>query len=249
VIARTIRYEAIDSTNAEAHRLAAAGEREPLWITAESQSAGRGRMGRSWVSEPGNLYATLLLTIEGDARTASQLSFVAALAMRDVAAALRNSEKGFALKWPNDVLLNGAKICGILAETLLVLAPGALVVGVGMGLNLAHAPQGTPYPVAALGAHVSPADALGILQARFADGLALWNHGEGFSTIRENWFAHAIGKRGRASINMNGTPHEGVFAGLAADGALILEKDDNSTMTIHAGDIRFAELDALRAQP
>ena len=249
MIARTIRYEAIDSTNAEAHRLADAGERGPLWIVAESQSSGRGRLGRSWVSEPGNLYTTLLLTIEGDARAASQLSFVASLAARDTAADLLRSDRGLALKWPNDVLLQGAKFCGILPESLLTLAPAAMVVGIGIGLNLAHAPEATPYPVAALGGHIAPADALAVLRGHFARWFSLWNMGAGFAAIRENWFAHAMGKRGRATIDMNGTTHEGAFTGLAADGALILEKDDKSEMIVHAGDVRFAELEALRARP
>ena len=92
--ARLLHFEAIDSTNAEAHRLAKEGERGPLWILADLQSQGRGRLGRHWVSEPGNLYATFVFTFHGSALVASQVGFVAALAIRDTAAEVLPTGKG-----------------------------------------------------------------------------------------------------------------------------------------------------------
>src|SRR5215813_8400103 len=120
-----IACDMIASTNSEALAYARAGERGPLWVTARAQTAGRGRRGRTWVSEPGNLFATLLLTDPAPPDRAAQLSFVAALASR------------LALKWPNDVLCDGAKLAGILIE-----AEGTrpLVVAVGIGINCRHHP-------------------------------------------------------------------------------------------------------------
>jgi BirA family transcriptional regulator, biotin operon repressor / biotin---[acetyl-CoA-carboxylase] ligase len=112
-----IRLDTIDSTNAEALRRAWAGERGPLWIVAERQSAGRGRRGRSWVSPPGNLHATLLVSDPAPAALVPQLGFVAGLALHDAAAAAAPPlAPRLALKWPNDLLCGGRKIAGILVE-------------------------------------------------------------------------------------------------------------------------------------
>ena len=114
---RTITYETLGSTNAEALARARAGERGPLWITAATQSAGRGRRGSTWVSTPGNLFATLLLTEPSVPDIASQLSFVTALALHDaVAECAPQLGPLLKVKWPNDLLLGGAKLAGILIE-------------------------------------------------------------------------------------------------------------------------------------
>ena len=131
-----ISRDTVGSTNAEALALARAGERGPLWITARAQSAGRGRRGRTWVSEPGNLYASLLLTDPAPPERAAQLAFVAALAVHDAIAATAPAlASELAFKWPNDVLLGGAKLAGILIE-----AEGApLVVAIGIGVKIGRA--------------------------------------------------------------------------------------------------------------
>src|SRR5262249_41147373 len=125
----------------EALNLAKAGEKGPLWLTARRQMAGRGRRGRIWVSEPGNLYASLLLTGFAPIERAAELSFVAALAVYDaILEAAVPVAKSLALKWPNDVLINFKKVAGILIE-----AEGANVV-IGIGVNCSHHPSGTMYP-------------------------------------------------------------------------------------------------------
>src|SRR5262249_16691285 len=112
-----IACETVGSTNSEALAYARAGERGPLWITARAQTAGRGRRGRSWVSEPGTLFATLLLTDPAQPERAAQLSFVAALALHDAITTVAPTlAPRLALKWPNDVLCDGAKLAGILIE-------------------------------------------------------------------------------------------------------------------------------------
>src|SRR6266705_1290817 len=112
-----ISHEVLTSTNSEVLALARAGERGPLWVTADRQSAGRGRRGRAWVSEPGNLYASLLLTAQVGPARWPELSFVAALAVHDAVAEIAKAIRPrLAIKWPNDLLLSGAKFGGILIE-------------------------------------------------------------------------------------------------------------------------------------
>src|SRR5499426_1602908 len=139
---RLVSHEVLASTNAEALSLATAGERGPLWITAGRQSAGRGRRGRTWTSEAGNLFASLLLTEPALPEHWSELSFVAALAIHDAIADLAPSVRPqLAIKWPNDLLLGEAKFAGILTE-----AEGAGTVVVGIGINCISHPAETEYP-------------------------------------------------------------------------------------------------------
>jgi len=163
---RHITYDTLGSTNAEALARARAGERRPLWISAREQSAGRGRRNNAWVSPPGNLHATLLLTDPSAPEHAPQLSFVAALALHDaVAACAPQLGPLLKVKWPNDLLLAGAKLAGILIEG--ESAP-AFVVAIGIGVNCAAHPKDTPFPatdLAAAGALVTPAQVLAELSA------------------------------------------------------------------------------------
>ena len=114
---RVVHFERIDSTNAEARRLAEAGERGPLWIWSDEQTVGRGRHGRTWVSEPGNLYVTCLFQTAASSSAAAQISFVAAIAVHELVSGLL-PKAGFFLKWPNDVLMGDAKFCGLLAYSV-----------------------------------------------------------------------------------------------------------------------------------
>ena len=136
---RHIVYETLGSTNAEALALARTGERGPLWISAKSQSAGRGRRGSPWVSPPGNLYATLLLTEPSAPEQAPQLSFVAALALHDaVAACAPKLGPALKVKWPNDLLVGPAKLAGILIEGE---SDPVFTVAIGIGVNCATHPS------------------------------------------------------------------------------------------------------------
>lgn len=229
---RVLRFDTIDSTNAEAHRLAQQGERGPLWIVANRQSGGRGRLGRSWVSEPGNLYCTHLFTAHCDARTASQIGFVASLAVLDMAEALVGGAN-VGLKWPNDVLLGGAKFCGILPEAVAQPSQGETVIALGIGINLSHAPAGLPYPVAALDAQVDAA--FDALRRALAHRLATWNDGAGFALIRDEWQAHAVG----LGQTVSAAGETGVFRGLGPDGALLIDTASGRRM-IHSGEVLFA---------
>ncbi|MEY4707577.1 MAG: hypothetical protein RJB58_1300 [Pseudomonadota bacterium] len=227
------RHAELDSTNSEARRLAEKGEADPLWIIAERQTAGRGRRGRSWETLPGNLAATLLLRPQAPPGPVAQLSFAAALSVADVASHVA-PEASVTVKWPNDVLVEGKKAAGILLES------GEGWLAVGIGINLAAAPEGTEFPATALADFApppSPDEALTLLAARFAHWYADWMSG-GFETLRTAWLARAggLGLPIRARL-----PHEtrhGVFEGIDASGALLLNEQGRIS-AIAAGEVFF----------
>lgn len=235
---RLVAHDVLGSTSAEAQRLAREGERGPLWVTAGRQTAGRGRRGRSWISEPGNLYASLLLTGPSPVEHWPELSFVAALAIHDaiveVAAGLKPQ---LAIKWPNDVLLAGAKFAGILVEGEGG-EDGAVVVGIG--INCASHPAGTDHPatdLAAAGARVSPETLIAALSVKMLGRLAQWNRGEGFSTIRADWIARAAGLGEDVRVRLADREIVGRFESLDERGNLLLRLPDGSATTVAAGDV------------
>jgi len=221
--ARHTHYETLGSTNAEALALARAGERGPLWITAASQSAGRGRRGNAWVSAPGNLYATLLLTEPGPPERAPQLSFVTALALHDAVATVA-PQLGplLALKWPNDLLLGGAKLAGILIEGE---SEPVLTVAIGIGANCASHPSDTGYPatdLAAAGALVPPERLFAVLADAMARRLEQWRRGEGFAEIRADWLKRAAGLGQDIRVRLPEREFSGRFQGLDEAGRLLV---------------------------
>jgi BirA family transcriptional regulator, biotin operon repressor / biotin---[acetyl-CoA-carboxylase] ligase len=230
-------HEVLGSTNAEALRLASQGERGPLWVTAARQTAGRGRRGRRWVSEPGNLYASLLLTDPAPAEHWPQVSFVAALAIHDavleIAARL---ERRLAIKWPNDLLLDGAKFAGILIEGSN--AGGAGAVAVGIGVNCASHPEATEHPATDLAdASVVPAELFAALSAKMLVRLAQWQAGQGFASIRADWLARAAGLGEIVRVQLADCELSGRFEALDEAGGLRLRLPDGSATTIAAGDV------------
>lgn len=235
-------FATIDSTNLEARRLAERGEGGPLWLWADEQTDGRGRLGRSWVSEPGNLYATYLFAIAAGAEVAPQVSFVAALAVHDMVAALRPGLSP-RIKWPNDVLIGGAKFCGVLPE---VVGASPTRIAIGCGVNVAHAPAVTPYPVTMLGGDLSAAEVLAGLDGSLARRIAEWDEGRGFANIRKAWEQRALGLGEPVSATAGSQRLTGLFRGLAADGALIIVTPDGLPTPIHAGEVSFESLDAMR---
>lgn len=235
-------FDRIDSTNLEARRLTELGECGPLWLWAGEQTGGRGRLGRAWVSEPGNLYATFLFSMAAGTEAASQVSFVAALAVHDTVMALRPGLSP-RIKWPNDVLIGGAKFCGVLPE---VVGSNPTRIAIGCGVNVAHGPQGMPYPVTALGGGLAVEAVLRALDGNLAARLKQWEEGLGFSAIRAAWADRAVGLGGKVTATAGQAQVSGIFRGLAADGALVLETADGTRLPIHAGEVTFAALDELR---
>ncbi len=185
----------IDSTNAEARRRAEAGDAASQWIVARRQTAGRGRRGREWNSDTGNLFATLLTVTHRPAIEAAQVTFVAALAVADLLDAFA-TPGAVSIKWPNDVMLDRTKASGILIESG-AQASGALWLAVGIGVNLAHAPEGTERPATSLAAHLRsdiayppPVEAAAtVLAEAFAVWMERWDR-LGFQPILDAWSAH-----------------------------------------------------------
>jgi BirA family biotin operon repressor/biotin-[acetyl-CoA-carboxylase] ligase len=238
--ARLLSLDEVGSTNAEAFARARSGERGPLWITARRQTAGRGRRGRAWVSEPGNLYASLLLTDPAPPPRAAELSLVAALAVHD-ALAERAATLGprLKLKWPNDVLCDGAKLAGILVEGEGL--PGRpLAVVIGIGVNCAHHPADTAYPatdLAAAGAVVTPETLTQALIGAMARRLAEWDRGENFAAIRAAWLKRAAGLGAPVRVRLPEREVDGVAETIDETGRLVLRLADGSREHIAAGEL------------
>jgi BirA family transcriptional regulator, biotin operon repressor / biotin---[acetyl-CoA-carboxylase] ligase len=236
---RLLAFETLPSTNTQALALARAGERGPLWITAAQQTAGRGRRGNEWMSPPGNLYATLLLTDPAPAECAPQCSFVSALAVHDAMVArapgLRNV---LALKWPNDVLCSGCKLAGILIEG--EQASHGLAVAIGIGVNARHHPQGTAYPTTDLtsaGGDVSAESLFTALSAAIVERLGEWRRGAGFGVIRADWLERATLMRGQMKVRLPSGELSGHCEGLDETGRLLLRLGDGTLQAIAAGEV------------
>jgi BirA family transcriptional regulator, biotin operon repressor / biotin---[acetyl-CoA-carboxylase] ligase len=230
----------VGSTNAEALRIGA----DRLWLTADEQSEGRGRRGRAWSSPPGNLYASLCLRDPAPPRRAADLCFVAALSLSDaICEAIPGAASQLSLKWPNDLLLGGAKVAGILVEA--AHAPNGFTAVIGIGVNIAHCPEGLAYPAARLGA-IDPSLAPARLFEALSDCLALrlveWRGGEGFAPIRKAWLDRASGLGEPILVRLPSGDIDGVFESLAEDGSLVLRQASGRRVPVSAGEIFFSRL-------
>ena len=236
---RLIAHDTLGSTNAEALARARAGEHGPLWITAARQTAGRGRRGNVWTSEPGNLYASLLPSDAAPAAHLPELCFVVALAVRD---AVANVAPEFApklkLKWPNDLLLDGAKLAGILIEAESV--DDATAIAAGVGVNCAHHPENLTYPatsLAACGVAVKPSDLLSALSRTMMVRLAQWSRGSGFAAIRAEWLKHAASLGGDIHVRLPDRELTGRFETLDRMGRLMLRLPAGNLEAITVGEL------------
>ena len=233
-------YRTVDSTNEEARRLAASGESGPLWMTADEQTQGRGRRGRAWASPIRNLSASLLLNPHKPVAECAQLSFVAAIAAADAVAHFAPSID-VKVKWPNDVLANRRKICGILLESASAGAEPHFL-AIGIGINLAEFPPETEFPATWLAWLGTPAptvkDALTQLAAGFAKWYDIWRE-QGFAPVRDAWLARAFNLGGRINVRLTGGETSGVFEGIDETGALLLREAQGRVRTIAAGEVFF----------
>jgi len=223
---RLLHVEDIDSTNDEATRQARDGATEGLLVWADRQSLGRGRRGRPWISPPGNLYFSLLLRPKCRPAVAAQLSFAAALAVGETIAPILLDRDTVRYKWPNDVMVAGRKISGILLESQAT-ADGMIEwLVVGIGVNLISFPSKTEYPATSLVAEgagaSSPEALLEAIAARFFDWRGRWTT-EGFAPLREKWLALAQGLGSDIRVRLDRSETTGRFVTLALDGALVLE--------------------------
>jgi BirA family biotin operon repressor/biotin-[acetyl-CoA-carboxylase] ligase len=213
-------HDKIGSTNDEARRLAQEGAPHGTVVHADEQTSGRGRMAHTWFSPPGNLYVSILLRTGQPASRTAELSFVTALAVADAVDALLPRQTRATLKWPNDVLVSGAKIAGILLEQV---DDDATVVGIG--LNVLEAPANVAYKTTTIVANSGIASVDGardILLERLGRHLAVWQ-ADGFAAIREQWLERSYPIGTAIRTNSGGQPVAGHFAGLDVDGALLLD--------------------------
>jgi BirA family biotin operon repressor/biotin-[acetyl-CoA-carboxylase] ligase len=213
-----VALESVGSTNDEAARLAESGAAEGTVVWAREQTGGRGRRGRHWASPVGNLYSSTVLRPSCPAPRAAELGFVAALAVADIVPSGRQVR----LKWPNDVLVDGGKIAGILLESVLSQTGEVQHVVAGIGVNVGFAPQlpEMRYPGSMLGGTVEAA--LEGLAMALARHLAQWR-AEGFETVREAWLAQAGPLGAAVDVRLGNELVRGRFAGLDREGALLLE--------------------------
>jgi len=249
-------HDSIGSTNADALAAGFAGDPGGLWIVARQQTAGRGRRGRPWSSPHGNLAASLLLLPEADAAVSATLGFVAGVALSralaevlprglvrigiDGADAADGSGR-VALKWPNDMLADGAKLAGILLESGKT-GDGRQAIVVGIGINVVAAPDGLPYPatsIAGLGISRSAEQVFESLSDAWVDAFSLWNEGRGVPAVLEQWRGAAAGIGAPVAVTQDGETIRGVFETIDELGRLIVRANDNRRIAITAGDVHF----------
>jgi BirA family biotin operon repressor/biotin-[acetyl-CoA-carboxylase] ligase len=241
-----VRRERVDSTNEEARRLAAAGAPAGTLVWGGEQLAGRGRRGRGWSSPPGNLYMSLLLRPRCPPAIACQLNFVAAVALAEAVGELLPSA-AVALKWPNDVLVDGAKVSGILLEA--VAAPDHAIdwLVIGIGVNIASHPADTPYPATSLhragAAGATPAIVLQAFAERFERWHEAWR-AAGFAPVRDRWLASARGLGEPIEVRLERETLRGLFSDLDESGALMLDMGEGGRRPVTTGDLFFPQLRA-----
>jgi BirA family biotin operon repressor/biotin-[acetyl-CoA-carboxylase] ligase len=235
-----VAFETIGSTNDEALRRAEAGAPEGTVVVAHRQEGGRGRRGRTWSSPPGNAYSSTIVRPRCPPDRAAQLGFVTSLAVCDAAFAGLPAGRDVRLKWPNDVLVDGAKIAGILLES--AVGAGGLVehVVIGTGINVAAAPPTGPatYRAASLRDLGDGRDAPVVLQAYLAAlsaRLAQWR--EGFAGTRADWLARAAWLGETVTVSRGEERIEGRFAGLDDGGGLLLEESGGRTRRVVSGEV------------
>jgi BirA family biotin operon repressor/biotin-[acetyl-CoA-carboxylase] ligase len=236
---RLLSFGELDSTNEEAKRRAASGAPEGTLVWALAQSAGRGRRGRQFHSPPGNLYMSILLRPGRPAAAAAQLGFAGALAVGEAVLPLLPSPGELAYKWPNDVLIAGRKVSGILLESQAAGEGRLDWLIVGIGVNLASFPEQVEYPatslVAAGARAVAAAAVLEAVAARFHFWYERWQK-EGFGPLRAAWLERVRGIGETIRVRLSDGERRGRFAGLDEDGALLLA-EGTVEHRIAAGDV------------
>ena len=248
-------FETVGSTNAVALERARAGDPGRLWLVSKKQESGRGRRGRVWVTPQGNLAATQLKIVDGDMRHAATLGFVAGLSLGEaldavvpgagVAIGLDGASgagvKRFELKWPNDVIVDSAKLAGILLESAL-LPDGRLAIAVGIGVNVVAHPTDLPYPatsLAALGSRVDAETVFLALSDAWTRIERIWAGGRGLDAIRRLWLERAAGLGSEVAVDVNGNVVRGVFETIDEDCRFVIRDAKGGRVSIAAGDVHF----------
>ncbi|KJS09481.1 MAG: biotin biosynthesis protein [Hoeflea sp. BRH_c9] len=240
---RHVELGDVASTNVECMERARAGDAGGLWITAARQTGGRGRRGRVWISEPGNLYSSLLLIDPAPWKCMASLPLAVTLAVHQaIAAVLPMRAADLRIKWPNDLLINGCKTAGILIEAE-QLSDGRRAVVIGCGVNIAHYPDAGLYPATCLteqGSAATPQELFAHLVVSMSDAFAKWDQGRGLAGIRDAWIERADGIGKPVTVNLPDRQLNGVFDGIDGEGRLMLALPDGQKQMIASGDVFFS---------
>ena len=241
---RHIELGDVASTNIECMDRARAGDPGGLWITAVRQTGGRARRGRNWVSEPGNLYSSLLLIDPAPWEALASLPMAVTVAVHDAIASVLPADAAEALriKWPNDMLISGRKTSGILIEAE-QLADGRRAVVIGCGVNVAHFPEAGLYPATCLadqGSAATPQELFARLVVSVDHTLKAWDQGRGLPGIRNAWIDRAQGIGNPVTVNLPERQIHGLFDGIDDEGRLMLAMPDGSRQMIASGDVFFS---------
>lgn len=239
-----IRLSETASTNNDAMRLALSGEKLPLWISAERQSAGRGRAGRTWVSSAGNLHASVALFVKAPPASAGQLALVSGLALYEAVRATSPAATniGLRLKWPNDILIGAAKVGGILVESTTARGGSVIIAVIGFGLNIVSTPDGLGRAATSLraaGIETSDEALIETLAQELDRWLERWGDARGFDAIRSAWMERAGPLGERITINSGQGQVHGTYQGLNETGGLVAEVEGRRE-TITFGDVSLA---------
>lgn len=239
---RVKEFDNIGSTNAQALLDAQQGQAGALWYVTKDQRSGRGRRSREWSTQEGNLAATLLLIHDYPLELAATLSFVAGLSLIEaIDSLIPTTQIKFSLKWPNDVLADGAKLSGILLESA-ILKDGRKSLVIGIGVNVEHSPTGMPYAVASLrqAGFTAGAEVLfAVLAERFSVNFTLWDNGNGMEAIRNLWLNRAARLGEVIRVQSGSETFEGVFTSIDTEGHLILTLPQGNLRVISAGEVFF----------
>jgi BirA family transcriptional regulator, biotin operon repressor / biotin---[acetyl-CoA-carboxylase] ligase len=236
-----LRFDEIDSTNTEALNQAKRGANEGLCVVARQQTAGRGRMGRVWISEKdAGLFFSIVLRPPLETRFLPLVTLMSGTAVHDTLETLYNIDCD--IKWVNDVYVAGKKICGILAETTETTNGPAVVVGIGINLKSTNFPPEISATATSIEAETKQLPNVEALLQKLTFFLSeyceLFYGAGGAEKIREEWTkrsSYAFGKRVRVMLE-NETIH-GTTRGIEANGALRVELDSGEIRTVHAGDV------------
>ena len=247
---RLAAFDRIGSTNAEAMSRARDGERGPIWFVTTEQTAGRGRRQRAWIAPRGNLASSVLEVMDVSPAVAATMGFAFGLAHEtalqrvSIEANLRRAgsdQLKYLLKWPNDILVQGQKLCGLLVEAE-AMTDGGLAVVAGIGTNVIAAPEGTPTPatsLATLGVNVSAEELFAALSEAWVEFRGIWDNGRGFAEIRKLWLERAFGLGERVAIQTGTATVEGTFDTIDETGCLIVRTAEGKRAAIAAGEVYF----------
>ena len=237
--------ETVGSTNDEARQRAENGAPDGTLIQARTQTDGRGRRGRNWVSPVGNLYMSLILRPDCSAATGLKLSFVSAIAMCDTIGSVLPPMVTVTAKWPNDVLVNGRKVAGILLESASGSTGKLRWLVVGVGVNIEHFPSNTQYPATSLYfegvTDIGPLEVLSAFTKYFKRWFDIWKS-EGFSVIRSAWLQRAAGLGERLEVRLPDERFVGRFLDIDENGSLLVELENGEVRSVTTGDIFPQEL-------